>query len=603
VSGNTPNRESRVALAVLCAILALAAYLRFRGIAYGLPDSLYDDEAHFVRRALAMGTGDLNPHWFHKPGLFFYVLFFEFGAAYAASRLLGLVSSPDDFAVLYFNDPTPFLLIARSTVAAFGLGLVAATYALGRKLLSSRAAGLCAALVVAVTPGVVRECQAARADVPTAFFAALSLLFLAAMVRRGRPRDDALAGLFAGLGMATKYTPAILVVPLVLARIARARSAGEKVFSPRLFLAPLTLFASFAAASPFNILDSTWIRETWEQRILPALGDSAAISNDATYKGEGFLAAVAQIARLPFEPGAMGGSLAALSASGVLFLAAARRRDPAVLLALSPIPIFMLAAAVLNPSYAEPRHLNLLYPLFAIGAGALAAALFSRLLPRAPLVLPLAVTALACLPSFFRVERGNDRLLVLDARLMARAWIEANVPPGTRILLDGECVKLRDSRENLERLRDEARELHLATAGEWNFSKQLDLYYDYQVRALAKWTGPTYDLFVFYHPWWKRREEAPGEVRYVEDPHDRMMANPLHARGVDPLEAYEERGYRYLVTEARLYGKYLVEPMRSDFPSFARFYAAAVTRPIEKEFRDAARDDVVVQVFRLRGGK
>ena len=593
---------SRTAVAlVLLAILALAAYLRARGIAYGLPDSLYDDEAHFVRRALAMGTGDLNPHWFHKPGLFFYVLFIDYGVYYLVSRALSLVASPDDFAAAYFNDPTPFLLIARATVALFSLGLVAATFALGRRLFSA-GAGLAAALVVAVAPGVVLESKVARADVPAAFFAVLSLVWLVSMVRRGRRRDDLLAGLFAGLGMATKYYPAIFVVPLVLARIARARAAGERVFSLRLLLAPAALFLAFALASPFNVIDPTWAKETWEQRVRPMLGETAVVENDATYKGEGFWPGLAHVASVPLLPGALGTALGALAFAGVAFVAIARRRDPAALLALSPIPVFMIAAAAFNPSYAEPRHLNVLYPLFAVGWGALAEFAFVRFSPRAPFALPLAVTALACVPSFLFVERRNEALSVPDARVVAKAWIEENLEPGAKILLDSECVKLRDRKENLERLRDEARALQRDTEGEWNFSKQLDVFYEFQVKALAKWAGPTFDLHVFYHPWWKRREEEPGAVRLDEDPHDRMMANPLHARGVDPLETYEARGYRYLVTERRLYGKYLEEPMRTNFPSFARFYGAAVTRPLVREFADPARPEVVVQVFRLRAG-
>ena len=583
----------------LLAIFVVAAYLRLRGVGYGLPDSLYDDESHFVRRALAMGTGDLNPHWFHKPGFFFYVLFFDYGVYYVVSRALGLVASADDFAVAYFADPTPFLLIARLTVVAFSLGLVGATFALGRRIFSSNGAGLGAALIVAVVPGVVLESKVARADVPAAMFATVSLVCLVAMVRRGRARDDVLAGVFAGLGAATKYYPAIFVVPLVLARVARARAAGERVFSARLFLAPAALALAFAVASPFNVIDPTWAKETWEQRVKPMLGDTAPIANDATYKGEGFLAGLAHAAAVPLRPDAMGMTLGIVAYAGVAFVAASRRRDAAALLALSPIPIFVVAAAAFNPSYAEARHLNVLYPLFAVGAGALADAALGRFWPRAPFVPPLVAIAILCAPSVKFVEKRNARLETPDARLVAREWIERTVAAGEKILVDSECVKIRDRAENLERLRDEARALDRETAGAWNFSRQLDLYYEYQSKALRLWSGPTYDLHVFYHPWWKRREDAPGAVRLDDDPHDRMMANPLHARGVDPLEAYEARGFRWLVTEKRLYGKYLEEPMRSAFPSFARFYEEAVKRRLEKEFEDSARPEVVVQVFRL----
>ena len=59
----------------LVAILALAAWLRVQGLAFGLPAVYNPDEIAIMSRALAFAKGDLNPHNFLYPTFYFYVLF------------------------------------------------------------------------------------------------------------------------------------------------------------------------------------------------------------------------------------------------------------------------------------------------------------------------------------------------------------------------------------------------------------------------------------------------------------------------------------------------------------------------------------------------
>jgi len=73
LSRTDSDRASRIALA---AVLLLAAALRLWALRHDLPFSYYGDELHFMRRAMAMGTGDLDPHWFHKPAFLMYLLAF-----------------------------------------------------------------------------------------------------------------------------------------------------------------------------------------------------------------------------------------------------------------------------------------------------------------------------------------------------------------------------------------------------------------------------------------------------------------------------------------------------------------------------------------------
>ena len=82
-------------------VFALAEIVRLWGVGHDLPFSYYGDEQHFVKRGLSFGSGDLNPHWFHKPAFYMYILFFDYGVFYCAGWLTGFWSSVADFAVSY----------------------------------------------------------------------------------------------------------------------------------------------------------------------------------------------------------------------------------------------------------------------------------------------------------------------------------------------------------------------------------------------------------------------------------------------------------------------------------------------------------------------
>ncbi len=84
---------------IIFLILLLAVTLRILGIWHSYPYSFYPDEAHFVKRALSFGSLDFNPHWFHKPALYMYILFFEYGLYFVIGKILGAWNSVSGFAV------------------------------------------------------------------------------------------------------------------------------------------------------------------------------------------------------------------------------------------------------------------------------------------------------------------------------------------------------------------------------------------------------------------------------------------------------------------------------------------------------------------------
>ena len=67
-------------------------WLRVRGLGFGLPAVYNPDEVAIMSRALAFAKGDLNPHNFLYPTLYFYALFGWIGGLSSSRARLGAVS-------------------------------------------------------------------------------------------------------------------------------------------------------------------------------------------------------------------------------------------------------------------------------------------------------------------------------------------------------------------------------------------------------------------------------------------------------------------------------------------------------------------------------
>ncbi|TFH58196.1 MAG: hypothetical protein E4G90_10845, partial [Gemmatimonadales bacterium] len=110
----TPSQEPSGALGrcTLLAVLVLAAVLRVWGIGFGLPNlNARPDEIEVVSRAIRLLSGDLNPHFFHYPSLYCYLLGIAFAVWSGVSVTLG--SSMEDFLARAAVDPSGFILVAR----------------------------------------------------------------------------------------------------------------------------------------------------------------------------------------------------------------------------------------------------------------------------------------------------------------------------------------------------------------------------------------------------------------------------------------------------------------------------------------------------------
>ena len=560
-------------LLLILLIVVVAFGLRAWGAGQGLPASYYPDERHFINRAMSFGTGDLNPHWFHKPALYMYVLFLEYGLFYLIGRVAGTFAGVQDLARLYINDLTAFLLIGRFTTILLGTATVWLVYRLGRRMYGWRVA-LTAALFLCFTFAHMKSSQQVKADVPMAFLALVSFYFIYRIRIRGRWPDYLWAGFFAGLGMATKYTPVVLLFPIFLAHLGFLASCRpfpwRHVLHGKLFLAPLFFFCGFFLGSPYNLLDSYWVQTnlaTWFQPGLAATESSAGFT--FFHLAERILYPVVHFAEVVLRDNGLGPVMGILSLAGLLYLVIRRRRGD-WLIVLTVLSV-VIVSGLLFGSYAEARHFNIVYPLLALGLAVLVGDLSSRLVPgrgggsgtgRGLIAAALAVVII--IPSAEAIVGYNLRMARIDTRTHAKRWIEENLPAGSRILVDDYCVPLKMSPGRIAELLAEAQRENDTGP----FTAHAPIYYRFYMETVEE---PSFHLYEISHPWWMEGQEV-ADALTLDSEYDRDMGNPLKTWGVSSLNRYRSQGYRYLVTTEAIMGRYFSETEPVASPAFVRFY-------------------------------
>ena len=456
-------------------LAAGAAWLRMRGVGFGLPAVYNPDEVAIMSRALAFATGDLNPHNFLYPTLYFYALFGWIGAFYAAARAAGVYHSAVEFQQSFFLDPTAIYLAGRVLSVLCGALTVVSTARLGARTIGERA-GLAAGALLAVAPFAVRDAHYLKHDVPATLAAVLAVSFIVRLAdcgtpplgHPGRPAAGSIAAAGVGVGLAASvhYYLVFAAVPLVFGAWWVARDAAGRI---RAFGIALTSAAiGFFAGSPFLLLEpATALRDIAANRRIVV--DRAVDAN-----GSLFPSMWAYIRMLGWD--AMGWPVALLALAGLVVLARRRPRT-AILLAAFPVCFLLF---IMNTVPAT-RYLNPVLPFVALFGAVALDALASRMSRRASVL--IALTVAAALPGLLASLRVGTFFGRDDTRTLAAAYFRREVGPGTTVLIQPYSVPLPQSRQGLL----EALRSHLGDERRASTKFQLQL-------GLSRWPAPAYRL-------------------------------------------------------------------------------------------------------------
>jgi 4-amino-4-deoxy-L-arabinose transferase-like glycosyltransferase len=534
VSGTSSEYQARVAW-WLAAILVLALALRLWGIDFGLPYELTSDESKEIHRALKLGVGEY--YWGFGKGGLYYILFLEYAFLFGWWWITGQVANGTDFAVQFIRDPTMFFLLGRLTVAIMSVLTCLVVFHIGRRIYDWRV-GLGAAFIAATTYVHAAHSHIINVDIGMLLAMWGSLLSYLEYEKSANRRWLVAAGILAGVAIAFKMTGAVSLLALFLAIVSRA----ENRFKPR------TIFKEVAITTCTAIVTLTIVAPEWifsvGNTLQPWLAATKTMQ-EGVFKGDrreafrlitiergetwtGYLKILVSDRNLVL-------TVAAVLGAGTGLL---RRHRWSI---ISTVLIVLFVAVMSAASRrGKPEHylLPILPCLWLLASHAIITITERyRSLTAAGFV---SVVAL----SLFVLVRQNVEWTKPDTRIVAKQWIEANIPGGSKILMDSYQYRFIPSPP----LTPDKTSIHRQIAGVASepgrfrgvvSQRTLKLYAD----AMARVDGPVYDL----HPTvWGLAVEDPGY--------------------------YGQRCFDYIITSSMISRRYVREIDRARFPKSARFY-------------------------------
>jgi hypothetical protein len=402
----------------VAALLAFAFGLRIWGVDHGLPYAYNADEnAHFVTRAIGLFGHGWDPNYYVNPPAYTYLAHLLLGAWYG-----GRAGVSNAFAA----DPTPIWILTRVLSAVLGTLAIWLTYLAGARFVDRRV-GLLAAGIFTVSFLPVFYSKLALNDVPTLAPVCLALWGIAGVLRFGRRRDFVAAGIGLGLACATKYTGGIVLVPLLAACAVRFAAPGERTRAlGGIGLAAVAALVAFLVANPYALLN------------FDAFANGLTHQSDASGDSAGKLGLTQKNGYLyylwSFGWG-LGWVPLVFAAAGAVRLWFAERRLVWVL--VPAVVLFVLFMGSQERYFG--RWLMPVFPLVCILAAYAAFELADRCGRLRPALKPtfvVAVVVAVCAQGFVYSLHSGLVTSREDTRNLARDWMVAHVPLGTKIVVE-----------------------------------------------------------------------------------------------------------------------------------------------------------------------
>jgi len=532
----------------LTIVLVIAAAMRLWGIDYGLPyegityDQVTYEESQEVHRAFKLGAGEYA--WvFGKGGLYF-LLFVEYGIYYVVSLALGWVGDSREFAVQVLQDRTPTYLMGRLTNLLLGLLTYAVVYAIGKRLYDWRV-GFAAAII-----GSLAYYHAVFSTVINVDIGMTFALWTSVLVYLKYERDKGLrylvgSGVLGAVAIAFKL-PAAVLIPLIFLAIASAPGQWQvprRVFKEcGIFL--VSLLASLTVIAPewvtsvgpiiggnlFGLLDTASAAEGDPEKLDDAIR-SVSVIRHGTWTG--YLQQLFSNYNLALTVSALMGAavgvyrkhrwdliLAAFAISFVAVMSATdRSQSEHYLLPIMPA-LWLLGARFVLTVYSHNRHVGI-----------------------------ACLVAIVAAPSVALVRHSVEKSHP-DTRIVAKNWIEGNISPGARILMDGMQFRFIPSPPLSPNETALARQVKRATdkggkMGRGVSQLTLEIYEE----ALSNAQGPTFDLY-----------------------------STTHGVGLESPDYYVDSCFDYVVTSSYITKRFEPgKPRRELVPQAAVFYDALST--------------------------
>lgn len=519
----------------LLGIFALAFGLRVWGIDFGLPYELTPDEGHEIRRALKLGAGEY--YWgFGKGGLYF-ILFVEYAFLYVVWWLTDRIAGANDFAMQVVRDPTMFFLLGRLTVAIMGTLTCLVVFHVGERLYNRRV-GLVAAFIGATAYVHGTHSHLINVDIGMTLAMWASLLAYLKYEKSGGRRWLIGAGILAGIAIAFKLPGAIILPALFLAigsRLENWRYPRAMVKESGVVL--LTTFATLTIIAPEWIVDlranlKPYSTVTNRQGATTGAfegGRKEAFRLVTTLRGSDWTGHVRSLAR----DHNLLLTVCAVIGAGLGFIN--RHRWSVVFSAVTLLFVAVMSAS--NRSQPEYYLLPIVPCLWLLASQAIIV-----LTRRYFWLTAIAIACVVALP-LTALVRQNVEWTQPDTRIVAKQWIETNIPSGAKILADSYQYRFTPSPPLTPDRSSVLRQFTGVSNEPDRFRGMSKRTLEIYAQAMELTQGPKYEL----HP-------------------------TVWGLAVEDAGFYAERCFDYIITSSMISKRYEGDLNRQRFPKSARFY-------------------------------
>lgn len=432
-------------------ILIVSTGLRIWGINHHFPDVnryFYETEEYpSVQIAMGFGSGDLNPHSFNKPTLYYYVLFFFYGLFYSFGKIIGFFSGVRDFVGFYFYNTWFFYLLGRLLSVIFGVASIYVIYLTGKKV-SNYKVGLMAALFLAVTPIHVEFSQQALPDMFGLFLATLSIFFCLSAYLGSELKNLIISSVFAGLAASSKYYYGfVILAPIILIFLQTIRNKDNTgSLLMKISVSLPFFFIAFIIGTPFAILDYKYFLASVSE-LKQVKSISPMLMQHKDIIPNWWIEHIFQLAK----PNVLGIGMLCIAVIGV-FLAMMRRNVTDIIL-LSLIIFFYSFFSFSKWIWSPVHYLLVIIPSILLLGSVFIYDLFSKL--KMKKLLQVILLFLIIFPPFIISCIHGHLNSFRDTKYIAKKWIESNILEGSAILMDRFYVpQLSLTKKALKRLTD-----------------------------------------------------------------------------------------------------------------------------------------------------
>lgn len=408
----------------LVLIVGVAFVIRF----WGIWNVSTTDEYNEVIEALRVCSGHINvDRWIKR--LYLYVLAFEYGLFFVVGWIADVFQNPLDFAEKIVRNMEPLFLIARFTSVLAGTATVWLLYKTAESNFNRRTA-LIASVLMTFTAFHIDLSQQAKVDALLGLLVTATFFFLFRLLSsesKGK-MDFAWCGFFMALAVQTKINSAVLIFPFLTmlamtykdARFDVAKLVGIFVCG---FLVGFVLGNPPVVVAPFRFLANVYSQKK--------VFDTAV--NAVPSEVVGFLA-------YPLFYYKALGPLVTLITVFALLRGIFHPDKRTILILSFIVPFFLLMGSL--TSLVAPYYLIPITPVLFLLVGDSLDALYERTLKVGLIAQPIlrgVAGIFSCAVAVAPVLGAAEHAISLDepnTRFLARDWIEAHVPAGSKILMD-----------------------------------------------------------------------------------------------------------------------------------------------------------------------